>query len=176
MISADGKYEFVTGSRIPVKEVYGPEDVVGLHPVRELGIPGKEPYTRGIYPNMYQRKLWTIRQFSGFGTPEDTNARFKHEYALGQTGLSIAFDAVTENGLDVDDARAGADCGVGGVLVNSLRDMETMFDGLPIEEVSTAVIAMPITACPLSAMFFALAENRGIALANWMEPPRMICS
>lgn len=166
MISAEGKYEFVTGSGVPVKEVYGPEDVAGLHPVRELGVPGEGPYTRGIYPSMYRRKLWTIRQFSGFGTPEDTNARFKHEYALGQTGLSIAFDAVTENGLDVDDARAGADCGVGGVLVNSLRDMETMFDGLPVEKVSTAVIAMPLTACPLTAMFFALAEKRGIPLAE----------
>ena len=155
-----------TGSRIPVKEVYTREDIEELDYNRDLGFPGKEPYTRGIYPNMYRGKLWTIRQFSGFGTPEETNQRFKYEYNLGQTGFSIAFDSVTESGIDPDDPRARADVGAGGVPVNSLEDMETLFEGLPIDKVTTAVIASPWTSCPLTAMYFIMAEKRGIPVSQ----------
>jgi methylmalonyl-CoA mutase N-terminal domain/subunit len=155
--------EFVTGSGIPVKEVYTAAD---LPPELRLKteLPGDEPYTRGIYSNMYRGKLWTIRQFSGFGTPEETHDRFKQEYELGATGFSIAFDSVTESGWDSDYARAEADVGAGGVPVDSLKDFSAMFEGLPIDKVSTAVIAAPWTACPLSAMYFATAEERGIDL------------
>jgi len=107
---------------------------------------------------------WTIRQFTGFTTPEETNKRFKYEYKMGQTGLSIAFDAVTENGLDSDDPRALADIGAGGVPTNSIEDMEVMFDGLPIDRVNTGVIGNPQASLPLSAMYFAMAEKRGISL------------
>ena len=158
--------QFVTGSDIPVKEVYTAEDVAELSMERDLGLPGSAPYTRGIYPNMYRGKLWTIRQFSGFGVPEETNQRFRQEYELGQTGLSIAFDAVTENGFDADDRRAAlTDVGVGGVPVSSLRDMEALFEGIPLDKLSTAVVAMPITACPLTAMYFAVAEKKGVPLS-----------
>ena len=122
-----GKEEFVTESGIPVKGVYMPADAAHLNYDEILGEPGKPPYTRGIYPEMYRAKKWTIRQFSGFTTPEETNKRFKYEYEMGQTGLSIAFDAVTENGLDSDDPRAQADVGAGGVPCNSIEDMDVMF-------------------------------------------------
>ena len=156
--------DLTTPSGIPIKPVYTGADTVGIDSDRDLGLPGKPPYTRGIYPNMYRGKLWTIRQFSGFGTPEETNQRYKMEYGLGQTGFSIAFDAPTESGLDPDDPRVEGDVGMGGVPVSSLQDMEIMFEGLPIDRVSTAVVASPWTACALSAMYFAMAVKRGIPL------------
>ncbi len=156
--------EITTSSGIPVKNTYAQEDISGLDLTRDIGLPGEPPYLRGIYPNMYRGRMWTIRQFSGYATPEETNERFKYEYEMGGTGFSIAFDAVTENGLDPDDEGAEADVGRGGVNVCTLKDMETMFKDLPIDKISTAVIASPFSACPLSAMYFALAENRGIRL------------
>jgi len=156
--------EVTTNSGIPLKEVYTHEDVAHIDPGRDLGLPGKPPFTRGIYPNMYRGKLWTIRQFSGFGTPEETNERFRMEYRLGQTGFSVAFDAVSEGGLDADDPRVEADVGVGGVPCSSLEDMETIFKGLPIDRVSTAVIANPPASCVLTAMYFVTARKRGIDL------------
>ncbi len=156
------KKQFTTASGIPLKSVYTHDDTAHLRPEETLGLPGQPPFTRGIYPSMYRSKLWTIRQFTGFSTPEETNQRFKLEYEMGQTGFSIAFDAVTESGLDPDDPRVAGDVGMGGVPVSSLQDMEAMFDGLPIDKVTTAVIATPWNACALSAMYFALAEKRGI--------------
>jgi len=158
--------QFLTGSGIPVKEVYTAEDIKDLDLEKEMGLPGKAPYLRGIYPNMYRGKFWTIRQFTGFNTPEETNERFKYEHDAGATGFSIAFDAVTENGLDPDDPGVANDVGMGGVNVCTLRDMEIMFDGLPIDRVSTAVIGSPFSAGVLSAMYFALAESRGIELKD----------
>ena len=156
--------EFNTASNIPIKNVYLPGDVADLNYDEALGRPGEAPYTRGIYPSMYREKKWTIRQFSGFTSPEETNKRFKYEYQMGSTGFSIAFDAVTENGINSDDPRADADIGAGGVPTNSLEDMELMFNGLPIDEVNTGVIGNPPASLPLSAMYFALAQNRGIPL------------
>ena len=156
--------DFATNSGIPIKEVYTSRDLAGWSEEGDLGQPGKPPFTRGIYPNMYRGRPWTIRQFTGYATPEETNQRFQMEYSLGQTGFSIAFDSVTESGLDPDDSRVEADVGVGGVPVSSLQDMETMFAGLPIDKVSTAVIASPWTALALTAMYFAMAEKRGITL------------
>lgn len=141
-----------------------PGDVAGVNYDEMIGEPGKPPYTRGVYPQMYREKKWTIRQFTGFTTPEETNKRFKYEYEMGQTGLSIAFDAVTENGLDSDDPRAQADVGAGGVPTNSIEDMEVMFDGLPIDKVNTGVIGNPMASLPLSAMYFAMSEKRGVPL------------
>lgn len=156
--------QFTTESGIPVKRVYLPEDVARLNYAEILGEPGKPPYTRGIYPEMYRQKKWTIRQFTGFTTPEETNKRFKYEFEMGQTGFSIAFDAVTENGLDSTDPRAQADVGAGGVPTNSINDMEVLFHDLPIEKVNTGVIGNPPASLPLSAMYFAVAEKRGIPL------------
>jgi methylmalonyl-CoA mutase N-terminal domain/subunit len=157
---------FLTASGIPVKPVYLPEDAAHLYDDTTLGEPGKPPYTRGIYPQMYRTKPWTIRQFTGFTTPEETNRRFKYEHAMGQTGFSVAFDAATENGLDSDDPRVRADVGAGGVPTNSIEDMAVMFEGLPIERVNTGVIGNPPASLPLSAMYFAMAETRGIPLAR----------
>ena len=166
MENQDKKNEFQTESGIPVKSVYLPEDVANSNYEKDLGRPGEAPFTRGLYPSMYREKKWTIRQFTGFTTPEETNKRFKYEYKMGQTGLSIAFDAVTENGLDSDDPRAQADVGAGGVPTNSIEDMDVMFDGLPIDKINTGVIGNPQASLPLSAMYFAMAERRGISLSR----------
>lgn len=156
------KEVFLSGSGIPIKRVYTPEDIADIDYKRDIGLPGEPPFTRGIYPNMYRGKLWTIRRFSGFGTPEETNQLYRKEYELGQTGFSIAFDAPTEAGLDSDDPRAGADVGATGVPVDSLLDMEIMFDGLPIDKVATAIISQPMISGPMTAMYFVMAEKRGL--------------
>ena len=166
MKNEQDREEFTTASGIPVKTVYTPADVAGMNYNELLGLPGEPPYTRGVYPLMYRGKKWTIRQFTGFTTPEETNKRFKYEYEMGQTGLSIAFDAVTENGLDSDDPRAEADIGAGGVPCNSIQDMHAMFDGLPIDKLNTGVIGNPQASLPLSAMYFVMAEERGIGLTR----------
>jgi len=166
MEDGEKRNEFRTGSNIPIKEVYLPEDVADLNYKEDLGLPGEAPYTRGIYPSMYREKKWTIRQFSGFTSPEETNKRFRYEYEMGSTGFSIAFDAVTEYGINSDDPRAFADIGAGGVPTNYLEDMAIMFDGLPIDRVNTGVIGNPPASLPLSAMYFALADRRGIPLAR----------
>lgn len=163
-MDAQNKKAFFTGSGIPVKEVYTAEDIKSLNLEKDMGLPGQEPYLRGIYSSMYRQKLWTIRQFTGFGTPAETNARFKYEYEQGATGFSIAFDSVTENGFNPDNPEIAHDVGTGGVNVCTLKDMEEMFSGLPIDKLTTAVIASPFPACPLSAMYFALAEKRRINL------------
>jgi len=156
--------EVTTLSGIPLKVVYTQEDIADLDPERDLGLPGQPPYTRGIYATMYRGKPWTIRQYSGFGTPEETNARFRMEYEMGQTGFSVAFDAVSEAGLDPDDPRVFADVGQGGVPCATLEDMEVLFRGLPIERVSTAVVANPPASPVLTAMYFVMAKRRGIDL------------
>lgn len=148
------------------KTTYTPADSESLDYTRDLGNPGDPPYTRGIYQEMYRRRLWSIRQFSGFGTPEQTNERFKYEYSIGQTGLSIAFDVITYAGLDSDNEMAALDVGQSGVPVSSLEDMEVMFRDLPIEKLANAVVASPITSCPLTAMYIAVAEKRGIKLSE----------
>ena len=153
-----------TGSGIPVKPFYTSEDTANLDEARDLGLPGKEPYTRGIYENMYRGKLWTIRQFSGFGTPEETNKRFRYKYENGETGFSISMDSVNENGLDPDDPRVQDEVGQSGVSISSLADMETIFEGLPIDKVSTAVITSQWSSPALTAMYFAMAEKRGVSL------------
>ena len=158
------KERFLSASGFPIQRVYGPEDLPGFDHERELGQPGEPPFTRGIHPNMYRGRLWTIRRFSGFGTPEETNQLYRREYELGQTGFSIAFDAPTEAGIDSDDPRAAADVGSTGVPVDSLVDMETMFDGLPIDKAATAIISQTMGSPPLTAMYFVMAENRGLDL------------
>ena len=156
--------DFVSGSGIPIKEVYTSEDLSGFDEKKDLGLPGQPPFTRGVYRNMYRGKLWTIRRYSGAGTPEETNRLYKREYELGQTGFSVAYDAPTEAGVDSDDPRVIADVGTTGVAVDSLLDMEIMFEGLPIDRVGTSHVSQNMGNLPLTAMYFAMAEKQGIDL------------
>ncbi|RJQ29157.1 MAG: methylmalonyl-CoA mutase [Peptococcaceae bacterium] len=164
--SRERKEVFTTNSGIPVKSIYTPADTANLDYERDLGYPGEKPYVRGIYPTMYRGKLWTIRQFSGLDTPEETNQRFRFEYENGSTGLALAIDNLGLTGFDPDHPLAEYELGIGGVSVSTLQDMETIFEGLPIEKLGVAVIQGITTACSHTALYFALAEKRGIKLSE----------
>ena len=152
--------EFSTMSGIPIKPLYTPEDVEGDYEDK-LGYPGEYPYTRGVYPSMYRGRHWTIRQFAGYGTADDTNDRFKYLINNGQNGLSVAFDMPTLMGLDSDDAMSEGEVGREGVAVDSLEDMERLFDGIPMDEITTSMtINAPANA--LLAMYVVAAEKQGI--------------
>ncbi len=131
--------EFLTTSSVPVHRIYTREDTEGLDEVEDLGFPGEYPYTRGIYPTMYRGRLWTMRMFSGFGTATETNRRLKYLLANGQTGLSIAFDLPTLYGYDTDHEWSAGEFGKCGVGVSSLKDMETLFQGIPVADVTTSM-------------------------------------
>ncbi len=152
-----------TTSHIPVKLLYTPDDVADLNYGAELNDPGLYPYTRGTYPTMYRGKLWTMRMFSGYGTPEETNQRFKYLIKNGETGLSVAFDHPTLRGLDADDQRAHGEVGRGGVNISSIRDMETLFDGIRMDEITTSMTINAPTIAILS-MYLAVAEEKGCSL------------
>jgi methylmalonyl-CoA mutase, N-terminal domain len=154
---------FTTVSDMPIEPVYTPAHLDPFRYDQRLGDPGEFPFTRGAYPSMYRGKLWTMRQFAGFGSPEDTNARFRFLLDQGQTGLSTAFDMPTLMGYDADHARARGEVGREGVAVSSLADMETLFDGIPLDQVTTSM-TVNCTASVLLAMYFAMAERRGIPL------------
>ncbi len=155
---------FTTVSDEEIAPLYGPSDVQGLDPARDLAAPGEFPYTRGIHPTMYRGKLWTMRQFAGFGTARETNERFKFLLAQGQTGLSTAFDLPTLMGLDSDDPMSEGEVGHCGVAVDSLDDMDALFDGIPLDKVTTSMtISSP--AIILLAMYVAMAEKRGVPAA-----------
>jgi methylmalonyl-CoA mutase N-terminal domain/subunit len=150
---------FETLSGIPLKECYGPEDLEGLPPP---GKPGEFPYTRGIHETMYRGRLWTMRQFSGFATPEETNRRYRYLLEQGQTGLSVAFDLPTLMGYDADHANALGEVGKCGVSICSLEDMETLFDGIPLDRVSVSM-TINSPALVIWAMYLAVAEKQGVA-------------
>jgi methylmalonyl-CoA mutase N-terminal domain/subunit len=155
--------EPATMSGIPVKAVYGPEDLAerGWRYEDKLGEPGQFPYTRGPHATMYRGKPWTMRMFAGFGTPEDTNKRFHFLLEQGQTGLSTAFDMPTLMGYDPDHARSLGEVGREGVSVASLEDMERLFEGIPLEQVSTSM-TINAPACVLLALYVAVAEKQGV--------------
>ncbi len=144
-----------------VQALYTPEHLSGLDYKRDLGDPGEFPYTRGIYPTMYRGKLWTMRQFSGYGTPEETNRRCKFLLEQGQTGLSIAFDLPTLMGLDSDSPLSEGEVGKCGVAVDSLEDMEILFDGIRLDQVTTSM-TINAPAAMLLAMYVAIAEKQGV--------------
>ena len=154
---------FTTLSGLPVKRVYKPDDLTDFDPSRDLGRPGEFPYTRGIHADMYRGKLWTMRQFSGFGTPAETNRRYKYLLDHGQTGLSVAFDLPTLMGYDADHPLAAGEVGKCGVAVSSLADMEDLFDGIPLAEV-TSSMTITSSAAILWAMYLVVAEKQG---ADW---------
>jgi methylmalonyl-CoA mutase N-terminal domain/subunit len=181
------KAEYQTASGLPVKRVYTPTDVADI-PWEDIGLPGRYPFTRGPYPTMYRGQTWTMRQIAGFGTPEDTNGRFKYLIAQGQTGLSVDFDMPTLMGYDSDDPRSAGEVGREGVAVDVLEDMLALFDGIDLEQISVSMTINP-TAWILLAMYVAAAEQRGcdlrklsgttqndilkeyIAQKEWIYPP-----
>ncbi|HSD32833.1 MAG TPA: methylmalonyl-CoA mutase family protein, partial [Gemmatimonadales bacterium] len=144
------------------KPVYGAQDLAGWDPAAQLGTPGAYPFTRGIHPSMYRGRLWTMRQFAGFGTAADTNRRYKFLLARGQTGLSVAFDFPTLMGYDSDHPRAEGEVGKCGVAISSLADMETLFDGIPLDKVSTSM-TINGPAIILWAFYIAAAEKQGVS-------------
>ncbi|WP_101296344.1 acyl-CoA mutase large subunit family protein [Halegenticoccus soli] len=155
------KERFATVSNLEVKDLYTPEDVADLDYAADIGFPGEEPYTRGVYPTMYRGRTWTMRQFAGFGTAEETNERFKYLIENGQTGLSTAFDMPSLMGKDSDDPLSDGEVGTEGVAVDTLRDMEILFDGIDIGEVTTSFTINP-SAPVIYAMYVALADRRGV--------------
>ena len=152
--------EFSTMSGIPIKPLYTPEDVEGNYN-EKLGYPGEYPYTRGVYPNMYRGRLWTVRQFAGYGDADETNKRFKYLLNHGQHGLSVAFDMPTLMGLDSDSPLSLGEVGTEGVAVDSLEDMERLFDGIPMDEVTTSM-TINAPAMVLLAMYVVAAEKQGV--------------
>ena len=178
----------LTGSRRPVRRVYTPADVAGVA-WEDIGLPGRYPFTRGPYPTMYRGRLWTMRQIAGYGTPSDTNERFRYLIAQGQTGLSVDFDMPTLMGYDSDDEMSEGEVGREGVAVDVLDDMRALFDGIDLEQVSVSMTINP-SAWILLAMYVAVAEERGydldrlsgtiqndilkeyIAQKEWMYPVR----
>jgi methylmalonyl-CoA mutase N-terminal domain/subunit len=180
---------FSTVSGKEIERLYTEEDLQDWNPDRDLGLPGEFPYTRGIHPTMYRSRLWTMRQFSGFGTAEDTNRRFKYLLSQGQTGLSVAFDLPTLMGVDSDNPLAEGEIGKCGVAIDTLADMEVLFDGIPLGRVTTSM-TINAPAAVLFAMYVAVAEKQGadlkkisgtiqndilkeyIAQKEWIYPPR----
>jgi methylmalonyl-CoA mutase N-terminal domain/subunit len=146
------------------KTVYGPDDWYS-DPARALGAPGAFPYTRGVHPTMYRGKLWTMRQYAGFGTAEETNARFRHLLAAGQTGLSVAFDLPTQMGYDSDHPLAEGEVGRAGVAIDTVDDLGRLFDGIPLDRVSTSM-TINATAPVLLAMYVVVGEEHGVARAR----------
>ena len=143
------------------KRIYTPLDIADMDYDRDIGFPGEYPYTRGIQPTMYRGRLWSIRQYAGYGTAEETNQRFKFLLSEGQPGLSVAFDLPTQLGYDSDDSSAVGEVGKVGVAIDSLRDMEVMFDGIPLDQVSTSM-TINAPAAVLVAMYAAVGEKQGV--------------
>jgi len=154
---------FITTSSAPVERLYTPLDIADLDYQRDLGFPGQYPFTRGVHPTMHRGRLWTMRMFAGFGTAEETNARYKYLLEHGETGLSVAFDMPTLYGYDTDDPQAEGEFGKCGVAVSSLADMEILFDDIPVDEITTSM-TINSPAAVTWAMYIAAAEKRGIPM------------
>lgn len=181
--------KFTTVSSAPIDVLYTPDDIENLNYLADIGFPGEFPYTRGVHHSMYRGKMWTMRQFAGFGTPEDTNERFKYLLEHGQTGLSTAFDLPTLMGRDADDPLSEGEVGICGVAVSSLADMEILFSGIPLNHVSTSM-TINAPAAMVLAFYIAVAEKQGvksqelrgtiqadilkeyIAQKEWIYPPK----
>ncbi|MFB0522711.1 MAG: methylmalonyl-CoA mutase [Candidatus Bathyarchaeia archaeon] len=153
--------EFHTTSGISIKRLYSPEDVKNHDYIRDLGFPGEFPFTRGVHATMYRGRLWTMRQFSGFGTAEQTNKRFKYLLKEGETGLSVAFDYPTIIGQDSDDPMSQGEVGICGVAISSLQDMEVLFNGIPLDKVTTSM-TINGPAAMLLAMYVVMGDKQGV--------------
>ncbi len=150
---------------LPMEAVITPEDLAGFDPERDLGYPGQFPFTRGVYPTMYRGRLWTMRQYAGFGSAIESNRRYRYLLEKGQTGLSVAFDLPTQIGMDSDHTLAQGEVGKVGVAIDSLDDMLALFDGIPLERVSTSM-TINSTAAILLALYVAVAKKQGANLAR----------
>ncbi len=180
--------KFTTVSGQPIDMLYTPDDISHINYLSDLGFPGEFPYTRGIHQNMYRGKLWTMRQFAGFGTPEDTNERYHYLLNHGQTGLSVAFDLPTLMGRDADDSLSEGEVGICGVSISSLADMEILFKGISLADISTSM-TINAPAAMLLALYIVVAQQQGakphqlrgtiqadilkeyIAQKEWIYPP-----
>ncbi|HEV8419843.1 MAG TPA: methylmalonyl-CoA mutase family protein [Actinomycetota bacterium] len=151
----------VTDAGIEIRPIYGPGDLEGFEPDRDLGLPGSPPFTRGVYPSMYRGRLWTMRQYAGMGAARETNARFRYLLDHGQTGLSIAFDLPTQMGYDSDHPRAEGEVGKTGVAIDSIEDMRTLLDGIPLDQVTTSM-TINATAAILLLLYELVAEEQGV--------------
>jgi methylmalonyl-CoA mutase N-terminal domain/subunit len=157
--------EFMTSAGLPLARCYTPVDVAGHDYLEALGFPGEPPFTRGVQPTMYRGRFWTMRQYAGFGTAEETNRRFRYLLEQGQTGLSVAFDLPTQMGYDSDHPLVAGEVGKVGVAIASLADMERLLDGLPLARVTTSM-TINATAAILLAMYVAVAEAQGVPRAQ----------
>ncbi|RKO67396.1 acyl-CoA mutase large subunit family protein [Desulfofundulus salinus] len=157
----DRDFRFETVSGMEVKDLYTPLDIEDLDYARDLGFPGEYPFTRGVYRNMYRGRLWTMRQFAGFATAKESNKRYKYLLEKGQTGLSVAFDMPTIMGYDSDHPRSLGEVGRVGVAIDSLQDMETLFDGIPLDKVSTSM-TINAPAAVIWCMYIATGEKQGV--------------
>ncbi len=158
---ADERKVLRTTSGIEIERVYGPDSPAGFDPAKDLGEPGTPPFTRGIHPSMYRSRLWTMRQYAGFGDAAETNSRFRYLLEQGQTGLSVAFDLPTQMGYDSDDPMAAGEVGKVGVAIDTLADMENLLDGIPLDTVSVSM-TINATAGILLAMVMGVAEKQGV--------------
>ena len=161
--ASERKERFTTLGGIPLKTVYTQEDLAGQNTEATIGVPGEFPYTRGIYPTMYRGRLWTMRQYAGFGTAAQSNERFRYLLGKGQTGLSVAFDLPTQIGHDSDHPRAAGEVGKVGVAIDSLEDMEALFDRIPLDRVTTSM-TINATAAILLVLYAAVAKKQGADL------------
>src|SRR6195256_6329076 len=159
------KQRFATLSGIPLERLYTEANLAGGDPEESIGFPGEYPFTRGIYPTMYRGRLWTMRQYAGFGSAVESNRRYRYLLSKGQAGLSVAFDLPTQIGMDSDHALALGEVGKVGVAIDSLEDMETLFDGIPLEKVSTSM-TINATAAILLCLYVAVARKQGADLAK----------
>jgi methylmalonyl-CoA mutase N-terminal domain/subunit len=157
--------KFTTVSGEPVELLYGPDDIENINYLSEIGFPGEYPFTRGIHTNGYRGKIWTMRQFAGFGSPEDTNKRFHYLLNKGQTGLSVAFDLPTLMGWDSDSPMSEGEVGICGVSISSLEDMEILFDKIPLDKVSTSM-TINSPAAMIFAFYLAVAKKQNVDLKN----------
>ena len=151
-----------TESGLPFDVVYGPANLDGWDPAKQLGDPGKYPFTRGVYPTMYTGRPWTMRQYAGFGTAEESNERYRQLLAAGTTGLSVAFDLPTQMGYDSDHPLAHGEVGKVGVAIDSIEDMRILFNGISLDEVSTSM-TINSTAAVLLLLYQLVAEEQGIS-------------
>jgi methylmalonyl-CoA mutase N-terminal domain/subunit len=162
---AERKEHFRTLSGLPIDRLYTQDDLAGPDSESSIGYPGEFPYTRGIYPTMYRGRLWTMRQYAGFGTAVESNHRYRYLLSKGQAGLSVAFDLPTQIGMDSDHPLSLGEVGKVGVAIDSLEDMETLFDGIPLEKVSTSM-TINATAAILLCLYVAVAKKQGANLAK----------
>jgi methylmalonyl-CoA mutase N-terminal domain/subunit len=162
-VPKERKEQFTTLSGLPIERLYTEENLEGHDPEKEIGYPGQDPYTRGIYPSMYRGRLWTMRQYAGFGSATESNQRYRYLLSKGQSGLSVAFDLPTQIGMDSDGPLALGEVGKVGVAIDSIEDMQTLFDSIPLERVSTSM-TINSTAAILLCLYVAVAKKQGASL------------